>query len=501
MVAVRRRLARWVDGLALAIIAIALVALVSRLFPGSFPNRGLPAFLPNAADRLSFPLDYWNGLGIFVAIAFPLLLAGALAADCRRRALAIGVVPALGAAVYLTSSRGAVAALTGGVVVFVLAQPRRWAALGAALAGATGTAASIGVLLGGEGWQAAVVIVLICVATAVGFELASAFAPRPPEVSRRLGAAAVLALAVALVAAAFATHAWRDFTRLPPARGDAVGTHLLTGSGSGRWQFWQAALAEFRSAPLQGGGAGSYEAWWDRHGSFSYAVRDAHSLYLETLGELGIVGFVLLVGSLAAAVAVGARRLLRTRDAERTLIAALLGAATAYLIGAGIDWMWELTAVTLVGVGTLGLLAGSSTPNGLRPLRRLPRVAAGAIAGAVVVAEAIALLTGIELSESQAAARAGRLGPARAHAVAATRLEPWAGSPYLQLALVEESAGDLVAARRSIQAAIRRDRQDWRPWLAAAHIEARLGDASAAAHSYARARSLDPRSPLFSRRP
>ena len=392
------------------------------------------------------------------------------------------------------------AALTGGVVVFVLAQPRRWVALGAALAGATGTAASIGVLLGGEGWQAAVVIVLICVATAVGFELASAFAPRPPEVSRRLGAAAVLALAVALVATAFATHAWRDFTRLPPARGDAVGTHLLSGSGNGRWQFWQAALAEFRSAPLQGGGAGSYEAWWDRHGSFSYAVRDAHSLYLETLGELGIVGFVLLVGSLAAAVAVGGRRLLRTRDAERTLIAALLGAATAYLIGAGIDWMWELTAVTLVGVCTLGLLAGPGTPSTTRPLRRLPRVAAAVAVGAVVIAEAVALLAGIEVSQSQAAARSGRFGPARAHAVAATRLEPWAATPYLQLALVEESAGDLVAARRSIQAAIRRDRQDWRPWLAAARIEARLGDATAAAHSYAQARSLDPRSPLFSRR-
>jgi len=269
----------------------------------------------------------------------------------------------------------------------------------------------------------------------------------------------------------------------------------------GRWQFWQAALDEFRSAPLHGGGAGSYEAWWDRHGSFSYVVRDAHSLVFETLGELGIVGFVLLVGSLAAAVAVGARRLLRTRDAERTLIAALLGAATAYLIGAGIDWMWELTAVTLVGVCTLGLLVGPVTPNGTRPARRLTRVAAAAAAGAVVVAEAVALLAGIEVSESQAAARAGRLGPARAHAVAATRLEPWAGSPYLQLALVEESAGDLVAARRSIQAAIRRDRQDWRPWFAAARIEARLGDATAASRSYARARSLDRRSPLFSRRP
>ncbi|MFN2579357.1 MAG: hypothetical protein ABR607_16930, partial [Pyrinomonadaceae bacterium] len=46
-----------------AIAAIGVVALLSRLFPGLFPNRGLPTLLPSASTRLSFPLDYWNGLG------------------------------------------------------------------------------------------------------------------------------------------------------------------------------------------------------------------------------------------------------------------------------------------------------------------------------------------------------------------------------------------------------------------------------------------------------
>jgi Tfp pilus assembly protein PilF len=141
------------------------------------------------------------------------------------------------------------------------------------------------------------------------------------------------------------------------------------------------------------------------------------------------------------------------------------------------------------------------TTDGPRPARRLPRLATAGAAATIIIAEAIALLAGVEVSESQAAARAGRLGPARVHAVAATRLEPWAATPYLQLALVEERAGELAAARRSIEAAIRRDHEDWRVWLAAARIENRLGDSAAAARSRARARSLDPRSPLFSRRP
>jgi len=95
--------------------------------------------------------------------------------------------------------------------------------------------------------------------------------------------------------------------------------------------------------------------------SFPYFVRDAHSLYLETLGELGIVGFLLLAGTLATGLAVAVARLARARDPARAAVAALLGTLVAYLVGAGVDWMWELTAVTLVGVCALGLLTGPAT--------------------------------------------------------------------------------------------------------------------------------------------
>jgi hypothetical protein len=485
----------WVDGLAVAIAAIGVVALVSRLFPGSFPHRGLTTALPNAAGRLSFPLDYWNGLGIFVALGVPLLLAAALDAGPRRRALVAGVLPALGAVVYLTSSRGAVVALAGGIAVFMLAASRRGAALRATLACAAGSAVSIGVVASGLGGYAAAVLVAFA---GLGTAAVLEYGPRLPAVPRRVGVAA--AIVVSLTAVAVAVYALRDFAQLPPASAATPGGHLLAGGGSGRWQFWQAALAEFRSEPLHGGGAGSYETWWNRHGSFSYVVRDAHSLYLETLGELGLVGFVLLAGALAAALTAGVRRLRRSDGEERTLLAALLGAATAYLIGAGIDWMWELTAVTLVAMCILGLLAGSAATDRSEHPRRLARAAVAAVALGVAVAEAVALLAAVEVNESQAAVRAGRLGRAHAHAVAATKLEPWAATPYLQLALVDESSGDFAAALRSAKASLARDRENWQPWLVASRIEMRLGDKAAAARDRAHAGSLDPRSPLFARR-
>jgi hypothetical protein len=224
------------------------------------------------------------------------------------------------------------------------------------------------------------------------------------------------------------------------------------------------------------------------------------------LGELGVVGFLLLVSTFAGGVVIATRRLEPTQGAERTAIAGLLGAFAVYLIGAGIDWMWELTAVTAVGVCSFGLLTGTAT---LAPQpqagttqtgahrRRYAALAAVVVACGIVVGEGIALLAEIEVSSSQAAARAGNLGLARSHAIAATKIEPWAGAPYLQLALVEESAGDLGAAHIAIDKSISRDRDAWQPWFTAAQIETGLGEVAAASHSLARAKSLDPRSPLF----
>jgi hypothetical protein len=91
-----------VSGVALAITAIACVALVSRFFPSSFGIQP-STILPTINSRLSFPLGYWNGLGIEVALAYPLLLS--LMTSRRSRlasALAALPLPILAAVMYLT---------------------------------------------------------------------------------------------------------------------------------------------------------------------------------------------------------------------------------------------------------------------------------------------------------------------------------------------------------------------------------------------------------------
>src|SRR5206468_9871432 len=109
---------------------------------------------------------------------------------------------------------------------------------------------------------------------ALGFEAVAALVPRL-ELSARgrrsLRATGILVVVLAAVVGVFgAARALQDFTRLPA--GDAGAEHLFSGGGSGRWQFWGAALHEFENAPLHGRGAGSYGAWWLQHGSFRYFV-------------------------------------------------------------------------------------------------------------------------------------------------------------------------------------------------------------------------------------
>ena len=83
------------------------------------------------------------------------------------------------------------------------------------------------------------------------------------------------------------------------------------------------------------------------------------------------------------------------------------------------------------------------------------------------------------------------------HANAARDIQPWAASPYLQLALVNEEAGALPRARHWINEAIDRDRLNWRHWLVLARLETKLGYPRVAADSVRRAAELNPRSPLF----
>jgi hypothetical protein len=518
---------RWLAGLAIGLTSVGLLALVSRLFPHLFDaTTQLAEAFPTARKRLSFPVDYWNGLATIVAFAVPALLYFAAESRAVVRGLAVAPLPALVATLYLTSSRGGWIAATIAVVVLLALTSRRWATAGALVVGGAASAGAVAVLLArdelvdsplsssvaeSQGRSAALLIGLLCLVAGAAYGLLAVVVPAPPRASRRAATAFAIVLVVlglAAVAAANPVERYNNFKEIPPElQGASVQEHLFSTSGNGRWQWWTSAVDEFESKPLTGRGAGSYEAWWAEHASIAAFVRDAHSLYLETLGELGVVGLALLVAFIVSCLVAGARRLGGRTESERAAVGALFAIVAAFLFEAGIDWMWEVTAVSVVAVLALGLLAGPATePELAAPLafaaprpRNLPllRVAAAALAFGLIVAEAIPLLATMEVRRSQEAVTSGNLVEAFDRAESARSIQPWAASPYLQLALVQELGGRIDEARASIETALHHDRDDWRLWLVAARIQTKAGAIAEARQSLAKAEELNPKSDLF----
>ena len=516
------RAAAWLDGIALAISAVCAVALVSRFFPGAFGLRRLPEILPSSLNRLSFPVDYWNGLGILAGLAAaPLLRLAVNAASPVVRGLALVPIPALAATVMLTSSRGGILAAVAAVVVFMALTRRRWPGFGAVVVAGAGSLAAIAVLLTrdelvsgplgdpavpGQGRSAAVLIALACVACGLVYGAAVSMMPtglRPPRaLGWALTAAAVVATVVGAIAADPVTR-FDEFKSAPDVAllrdPDFIRLHLVSGNGTGRWQIWSSAVDAFQHEPLHGIGAGSFERWWAAHGSLAMFVRDAHSLYLEMLAELGLPGLLLIGTVLLVGIVAGIRRTLLGGDHDCG--AAATAVVVAFAFAAGVDWMWELTIVSLVAVIALALATGRTTEPSRPPAYRgalAVTAVIAAIALAAVAGQGIALLTTVNVEDSRDAVVRGDLVAALRAADAASRIQPWAASPYAQRALVEEQALAFGRARGSIERAIDRDDTDWRLWLIRARIETELGKADAARRSLLRAAALNPRSPLFS---
>ena len=249
---------------------------------------------------------------------------------------------------------------------------------------------------------------------------------------------------------------------------------------------------EFRAHPLNGGGAGSWGAWWLEHGSLpGIFTQFAHSLYLESLAELGIVGLLLIGAAVVVAVVGAVRSALLLESAE---VAATAACGIAFFVAAAYDWVWQLGGIAIVGVGMLGFALGALPSTRATAGRRIGvlRPAIALVAVAAIIPQYVVLAAGSHLRNSQAAFHAGDAGRARSEALAAKAIEPWAASPYRQLGLVSEGEGRYATAAQWLDEAISHSRRDWTLWLIAARIEAKRGNAGQARSDLAELRRLNP---------
>jgi hypothetical protein len=491
-------------------------------------------FLPAAAGRLSYPIGYWNGLAAAMAIGAVLLVwLGAHARAAAVRAAAVGVIPLPILIIYLASSRGGVGAGLVGMAVLLALGPARARMFGGLVIGGLGGALLISLastrheLVDALGNSTAasqgdqMLAFTIAVVVAVGVLRLMVDDPLrwidvPARVTRAVGVGVVVA-AIAAILIAGPSKRWDEFKSVGPLETQStyVAAHLSSGGGSGRYQFWSAALDAFEAHPLNGIGAGGYEAYWHQHGSLAVPVRDAHSLFIESMAELGIVGLLLVLGFLGVAVVSGGRR--GPTHSPGPALGAALAVLAAGILSAAIDWTWELPACFGLVVLAVGLLTGPATLSAeaaVRPplpavdghggapaRRRSSRAWLGAatlvVAAAAIWAGGISFLTQVKLSESRDEVNAGALPAAAQDARDASAIQPWASEPRLQVALVEELAGHLKAANRDLGQAIKRAPRDWQLWFVRARLEVKLGDVAAARRALNRARLLNPRAPFL----
>lgn len=528
-VAGRGRQSRVVAGVATATALIATLAVVSRLRPEWFPADDVANSLGDGR-RLSYPLNYWNALAALTAMGIPAVLSVAVGGrSLVLRSIYAAALPVMGLCVYLTLSRAGVIAVVVGLVVFMLLAPDRLPKFGTI--GIVGVATAIllmaadarpalrnGVLARQAEGDAGELLLIIAVTTLgaaclqMAWSLLERHGDRPswtmpsPGRSRRfaaMGAGTVIVLAfVALGAPRSVQNEWEEF-KSPKAEASIVADspfeRLASISGSGRYQYWQAAVDQQASRPLQGTGAGTFEYWWARNrGETGGFVRDAHSLYLQTFGELGLIGLLLLAAFLVWVVGIGVVRTLQLPEEHRLPASAATAAIAAFGVAAGIDWVWQVTVVplTLMFMASVVLAAPQGEDRSRPGLRRRVLVCAAAFAGLIPIGMNLAGASAV--ADSHEAAARGDLAAALGYARSAVRTQPFAATPRLQEALVLEAMGDLSAAEVAAVEATKREPTNWRTWLVRARLAAERGEPSKALSLFRTARSLNPRSTIFS---
>lgn len=503
-------------GLALAAVGVCAAAMLARLDPGTFHESAgfIYAF---GTKRLAYPLGYWNAVGTVAAMA--LVMALAWSAHARAgglRGLALAATPLAGAVVYLTYSRTAVITAVVGAIAVVAISANRRTAREHALAAAFGVAAVILTIHsrpeiaqgnGAGGW--AIVLAAILVAAAgcaqVAYRAPAGATPRrrtSPGVRRLVAVVSAIVLAGFLVALALAPRPQAaealpsptaDGQAAPIAASGGDSASRLTSTGGPRGELWSAGLHAFADHPLEGLGAGSYEFYWDRTTTNGQPIRDAHSVVITSMAELGLPGLALIaaLGAGLVALCVRARRLAGSAG-DAGAVTAVSAGFLVFAISAAVDWSYEIPAVGVLGIACAAVGGCSFARTRRRPRsgrRSFVLVALAVLAGLVQVPG----IVGTQLVRASSAQLAGgNFDRAASLAADAASAEPWAASPRLQEGVVAFQNHQAATAVRYVQEAVDRELTNFYLRLTLAQFEALAGQTPAALATLATVRELRP---------
>jgi tetratricopeptide (TPR) repeat protein len=530
---------------------IGLAAFVA-LHANAATSASLQGILPSG--RLVYPSGYANANAAQWLMAFwpALLLARSPRLPWWVRGVLAGGAVLLAEVALLSQSRGSLYATPVMLVlVFALlpARTRTFAVLVPVAAGIG--AAAPAVLRVGDNLKhgavapaaihsattamfAAALGVALVVALGAAIESRRAFSETSVRRIRRgLSAVAiatlVVVLAVGLVAAgnpvSRVRHGWETFKAGYSAE-ITVGSRLTSGLRSNRYDFYRVALNEFVAHPLIGIGADNFQQQYLASGRSDETPHYPHSVELRTLAQTGLVGALLALVGLGAALTAGAdavRSKIRRRadPLARDVAAAALAGFAYWVLHGSVDWFWEFAglgapAFALLGIACAlqpgppppisehsqgGVKGGMPTPfpspqgGPVSGRRRWGFVAGALLALAAVVSLAAPWLSQLQV---QSAARIWTNAPQKAYARLenAAQLNPVSDQPYLVAGSIALRFDDLPRADHEFSLALGRTPGDAYATLERGAIASTMGDRTQALGLLARAVRLNPRDSL-----
>jgi MFS family permease len=313
-----------------------------------------------------------------------------------------------------------------------------------------------------------------------------------------VGALAFGALALVVGALVFSgrianrvSDQWHAFTSL---QGEGSGQRLASGGGN-RYDFWRIALIETGDHPFAGVGAGNYGAGYFRDRRTDQDVRQPHSLPLQTIAELGIVGFGLLL-AFVGAVAVGLWRRSRA-PGGRTIAIAAGGAFVGWFSGSWVDWL-----ALIPGLTGFALCAGATLAAPLssdRGARRLPRwlTFPGLVAAVALIGFGGYTIGRLTLADADQRAGAAALASDPRAALRDANVALDLNDASLQALFTKARAlaamNDYPGARAALLSAVAREPHNFSAWSLLGDLALQRGDLRVARASYQRASTLNPR--------
>ncbi|MDQ3433955.1 MAG: O-antigen ligase family protein [Actinomycetota bacterium] len=478
--------------------------------------------------RLHEPLGYANGQAAYFLLGFwPLVAVAERARNALLAGGALGAAALLAALVLLSQSRAAIAALIVVAGVMLVAVPGRRRRAWALVALAAGVAAGSGPLLAVYQQpvdptlvsaplvrEAAATSLLVALGVGGVWALVrwtvGAVTSRSPRSARPLGLASGGVLVVAgLVGVVFlaglignpaerVANQYREFTKL---QSQAGGESRFTSGGGNRFEYWRIAFNQFETAPVRGLGAGNYERTYFLQRRITEAITQPHSLEIQTLAELGVIGGLMVaIFVVGVLIGFGRRALSGRRSAcDAGLAVAGGGAFLVWLVQTSVDWLHLIPGVTAVAV-CAGAVLVAPWAGRRRPISgsRSTKLVVVACAALVVFATVqLGRSTLADLNRQQAREALERGDPARALietnealALDDESLRTW----YLKAAAYARR-DDYLSARAALGEAVRREPNNFVTWALLGDLATRRGDFPQAARDYARSLALNPRDP------